>query len=61
MASSTKTEVPIKPEATYQVIVSRPFYALGVRFSPLDVEVHLSGALLMEFKDCISGYTEVGG
>jgi hypothetical protein len=59
--ATTKTEtiVVIDPEATYLVSVARPFHARGVSFSPMDVEVHLSGVLVTEFKDCLSSYTKM--
>ena len=52
-------EIAIEPEALYEVVVSRPFYHGGVGFKPTDAQVVLSGALVLEFKECLTSFNKV--
>lgn len=59
MATKVEEPAPIDEAATYLVSVSRPFHALGISVSPMDTEVRLSGALVNQYKECLSSYTLV--
>lgn len=59
MPKEINAEPSIDPNAFYEVVVSRPFYHGGVGFKPTDVQTVLSGALVLEFKDCLTSFNKV--